>query len=632
MLIRTTNEPKDGFMNGQFERHEQDPFASVTDEDEIFVPLAGHREALSELTHWLDSMRGIGMLTSGPGLGKSHVCRRLLALARPDTFGVLISHGHFRNVRELLQSVLYLCDRPFEGKDLHELNLELLGFIRELGRAGRKMLLVVDDAHDLTEELLLELRSLTVGQGEQAAAIRLLLSGQLELEETLARRSLSAINQNLTTHQILDPLTREESAEYLAGRLSGAHIEIETAISEPALELIVQASDGVPRCLNQLAEAAFHEAARRNLGHVTPECVRAAFERVRHLPQHWNDLPEPASDSLSEIREQDPHPEVPPMTAGSDIFETALIDQCLDDGDDELLETGHRRPQGAAPQNDAETGCSSLNAPEQSVQDRSEADDLTRDTSGIEELSEVEDSEVEYVVAEFGSGLEDSPATAIDLDSLRSEPHFASPKLSYGEPERNMGNVRKTTVVAEAKGQNRDRSDDSMLELVSIQAQNEVLQGSASKRSTSSAGETTASAQGKHGMTQNSSSNAVEPRPSNSRYVRSNANPIDIFAPDIPAVDDQPRSVPRRDEPPVGSESGESHHSIVEHVEQLKRQSLQNWESFEPPQGREYDVIEPESIPPVPKIRPTIELELPHLQSKPRYRNLFRNLRRNRGE
>lgn len=585
-------------MYGQFEQLEGNPFASAH-EGEVFVPIPSHREVLAELTYWLHDMDGVGMLTAGPGLGKTHLCRRLLKAANRNTLGVLISHGHFQSVRELLQSILYLCERPFEGKDEHELSLELLGLIRQLGREGRTMLLIVDDAHELPEELLLELRALSAPQGEQPPAFRLLLSGQLELEELLTRRSLAAINQSLTTHQILEPLTREESTAYLAGRLSAMNCGIETVLSEGAIESIVRVSDGVPRCLNQIAEASFRECVEQNLNRVTADCVAAAFEKVRHLPLHWNDLPEISSDSnIMTGSELDSLT----LDSDSDIFDSVLDDSGLDLDDDLVARS-------SVP---------------------SHEDSPAIDHS-VEEHHETNHASVEFVVAEFGSGMEEEAAEESARQN-RSKVHYSSPKLEYAEDGRNVANVRKATLVGGANGVNDHGSSDSVLELGSSVPQYEGLDSSSAEKSLSPPNLGKASENRNHGMSQHDTISLTETQNKGSRYLRIDSNPIDIFAPDIPARGDTPERVEQRSAISPVKQPAEHVETIEERIERLRQEAIRHWEPAETNRDNQFDVIEPESIPAVPKARPSLELDLPNRQAKPRYRNLFRDLRRNRGE
>jgi hypothetical protein len=155
----------------------------------------------------------------------------------------------------------------------------------------------------------------------------MLFSGQLELEETLARRSLSALNQRVKTHQILDLLTRDESAEYLAERLQWAGAEIEAVFEEGAVGLVTHLCDGVPRCLNVLAEACLKLAEKRGAPLVSETGVRESFSRVRHLPLHWNELPEVSSLSATELpvdpqSDPDSRTNQTPATRGAESLET----------------------------------------------------------------------------------------------------------------------------------------------------------------------------------------------------------------------------------------------------------------------------------------------------------------------
>ncbi|HSG71698.1 MAG TPA: hypothetical protein VLA12_14850 [Planctomycetaceae bacterium] len=133
-------------------------------------------------------------------------------------------------------------------------------------------------------------------------------------------------------------------------------------------------------------------------------------------------------------------------------------------------------------------------------------------------------------------------------------------------------------------------------------------------------------------MSQHDTISLTETQNKGSRYLRIDSNPIDIFAPDIPARGDAPERVEQRSAIAHGKQPAEHVETIEERIERLRQEAIRHWEPAETNRDNQFDVIEPESIPAVPKARPSLELDLPNRQAKPRYRNLFRDLRRNRGE
>lgn len=129
----------------------------------------------------------------------------------------------------------------------------------------------------------------------------MVLSGQLPLEDLLAKRSLEAVNQRLKCHVTLDLLNQQESLEYIMTRIEQAGGRLLNVFTESALELIIHAADGLPRCLNQLCDHACLLASVTASGPVTPQHVHEALEDLQKLPLHWN-IPLPTRDPLTELR------------------------------------------------------------------------------------------------------------------------------------------------------------------------------------------------------------------------------------------------------------------------------------------------------------------------------------------
>ena len=182
-----------------------------------------------------------------------------------------------------------------------ELRLELISYARELAETCSGIALIVDEAHLLGEHILEELRALTNFVSDSRPLFRVMLSGQLSLEDLLTQRSLSAVNQRLTCHATLERLTKQESLEYLMTRTLNSGGQIEELMSDEALQLIVEASDGLPRCLNQLADHALALACVEKVPTVQESHIREALNDLQKLPLHWNvSLPTP--DPISELK------------------------------------------------------------------------------------------------------------------------------------------------------------------------------------------------------------------------------------------------------------------------------------------------------------------------------------------
>ena len=264
------------------------PFSATPDAN-CFVPLEAHQGVLDALAVSCERGQGIGVLTGEAGLGKSLVGLRLAFELQPNFATVFLGHSAYATRRALLQAILYELNRPFDRKAEQELRLELASALKSLRSEKQGFVLIVDEAHRLSLPLLDEVRLLTLlAEGGDPLA-RVVLIGDRELEERLANPELAAFNQRVCCQVDLSPLTQVESLEYLSAHLDSAGGEAEEIFTEEALTFLAKAADGVPRCLNHLADHALLLAYVTERRPVTAEVVREALDDLKQLPLHWND-------------------------------------------------------------------------------------------------------------------------------------------------------------------------------------------------------------------------------------------------------------------------------------------------------------------------------------------------------
>ncbi len=302
-------------------------FAAAPDSALLYVTPVVER-TLQGLEQTLRQGEGIGLLTAPAGVGKTLICQAVrdrLACHWPlceeingepggveDISGqsetpngpvpVLLLQPQFPTRSSLLQAVLFELKRPYARMSEQELRLELISFGRELAQAHQGIAIIVDEAHLLGEHILEELRGLTNYMYCTEPIFRVVLSGQLALEETLTSRSMEAVNQRLSCHASLETLTRQESVEYIETRINGCGANCCDIFTPEALELIVHASDGLPRCLNQLCDHTCLLASLSGSKPAEESHVREALDDLVKLPLHWN-VPQPRLDPVSELKE-----------------------------------------------------------------------------------------------------------------------------------------------------------------------------------------------------------------------------------------------------------------------------------------------------------------------------------------
>jgi type II secretory pathway predicted ATPase ExeA len=294
------------------------PFQSAP-QDELFVPLEPTVEAIEQLVQAAERGDGIGVLTAAPGAGKTVVCREVKARLERKFATVLLASCSFPTRRAMLQSILFEMGCEYARLSEQETRLHLLQAAQALMPERQGMVIIADEAHLLSARLLEELRCLTNHVEKGQPLIRVLVSGQLALEELLTTPQLQALNYRITCHATLEPLTLRQSAQYLEERMQHVGGEIGALFSEDALEAICRISDGNPRCLNQLADACLTFASAGGEVPLPASTVRRVVRDLKLLPLQWNDsvcdevtddgdAPLPASSRRERLTGREPSP------------------------------------------------------------------------------------------------------------------------------------------------------------------------------------------------------------------------------------------------------------------------------------------------------------------------------------
>jgi len=292
------------------------PFA-VTPDPGCWHHHGPYQAALDELVVVAERGQGIGILVAPAGAGKTIVCERLVRELRSEFATVLLRHATFTTRRALLQTILCELERPFDQPTDQELRLGINTLLKSLHQAGRALVLVADEAHQLSEAVLDELRILSDYAIDGRPLVRLILAGQLNLEEKLALPGAEPLNQRIRAHVVLPTLTQAESADYLDYRITWAGGRTEEIFTREAIELVCRASDGVPRCLNQLSDHVLLLAYVKEERPIQPRTVIDALADMSHLSLPWNPVSHSDADSheTSEIGEPSETVECHPQTS-----------------------------------------------------------------------------------------------------------------------------------------------------------------------------------------------------------------------------------------------------------------------------------------------------------------------------
>src|SRR5215472_9308138 len=265
------------------------PFAITPDPRYLYLS-ARHAEALAHLMYGINESGGFVQLTGEVGTGKTTIVRSLLAQAPKDAEIALILNPKMTAPEFLLT----ICEELGLGvagessrslKDLVDtLSRHLLG----AHAAVRRVVLVVDEAQNLSPEVLEQVRLLTNIETNTQKLLQIILIGQPELRELLGRTELRQLAQRITGRYHLAPLSREETTAYARHRLqvAGATTDIFTSW---ALREVYRLSRGVPRVINVICDRALLGAYSTDRHRVTARLVRRAAAEVfgRGFAAYW---------------------------------------------------------------------------------------------------------------------------------------------------------------------------------------------------------------------------------------------------------------------------------------------------------------------------------------------------------
>jgi type II secretory pathway predicted ATPase ExeA len=267
----------------------QRPFRAIPD-PAWYYPATAHEQALARLQQAVADDEGLMLLTGEPGTGKTLLCQCLLERLGSDAASALLTNSHFPGRAGLLQAILYDLSLPYQGLGEQELRLGLTEYLLKNCQEGRRTLLILDEAHHLTADLLEELRLLGNLEARSSKAIQVALAGQPALEKTLRRPELAALNQRVVVRARLEPFDVHEAADYLVHQLRTAGGRPEAIFSDEALEVLARGTKGVPRVLNQAAHQALTLAQAAEAELVDAEVALEALAALG-LAEGENDAP-----------------------------------------------------------------------------------------------------------------------------------------------------------------------------------------------------------------------------------------------------------------------------------------------------------------------------------------------------
>ena len=258
------------------------PFSITPDPAFVYLSEA-HREALAHLMYGVGQggAGGFVQLTGEVGTGKTTLCRCLLEQV-PDDCQVALVLNPLMTPRELLATIceelgIDTTGRADSSKALVDaLNAHLM----EQHAAGRRVVIIIDEAQNLSPEALEQVRLLTNLETAKHKLLQMVLLGQPELRRLLQRQDLRQLAQRITARYHLVPLSQEETRAYVLHRMQVAGSP-RNPFRKSALRALYRRSGGVPRLINIIADRALAAAYAREAGYVNAHMVSIAANEVQ---------------------------------------------------------------------------------------------------------------------------------------------------------------------------------------------------------------------------------------------------------------------------------------------------------------------------------------------------------------
>ena len=271
-------------MNLPYREHfglKQEPFNITADPAFLYLSRS-HREALAQLSYGIKARKGFVVLTGEVGTGKTTLINGLLDELDSDTRTALI-FSHIANPFDLLR---YTCNEfglrspQHSRNDFYEYLALLNDYLYESYRSGKNCALIIDEAQNLSSEVLESVRLLSNFETSKDKLLQILLVGQPELSTRLNSQELRQLKQRVTVRYHLRALTLKECQAYISSRLQVAGGD-PMLFTSKAVEVIYACSAGIPRVINVICDGALMTAYGLRKTYIDDSLIRQVAEDLQ---------------------------------------------------------------------------------------------------------------------------------------------------------------------------------------------------------------------------------------------------------------------------------------------------------------------------------------------------------------
>ena len=258
------------------------PFNITPDPKFLFLSPT-HQEALQHLKFGVREHKGFIVLIGEVGCGKTTLCRRFLNELDPEHYDTALILNPRVTETQMLKAILGELGETKLARSQVDLVSQMNRVLLDRIHKGRDIVLIIDEAQNLSFEVLEQIRLLSNLETDKQKLLQIVLMGQPELKEVLAREELRQLRQRILVHYELNALTQSDMTHYIQHRLTLAGGTGRPSFTPWALRAIHRASRGIPRIVNNLCDKAMLSAFIRESDEVTYWDARRAVKDMETL-------------------------------------------------------------------------------------------------------------------------------------------------------------------------------------------------------------------------------------------------------------------------------------------------------------------------------------------------------------
>jgi general secretion pathway protein A len=259
-----------------------EPPFDITPNPRFLFYSAKHREAYNHLLYGIRERKGFVQLTGEVGAGKTTLCRAMLEQLDANYATALILNP-VMNSQEMVKAIALEYGLPVNGLDRLEIISVINQFLLQQVEAGKETVLIIDEAQDLTDELLEQIRLLSNLETDNRKLLQIVLMGQPELRDRLNNPRLRQLRQRITVRYHLLPLSRHEVNQYVHHRLHLCGGNGIPSFTRAALWRVYHYTQGIPRLVNALCDKALMAGFVQQRGSIDFRLINRAIRELEGI-------------------------------------------------------------------------------------------------------------------------------------------------------------------------------------------------------------------------------------------------------------------------------------------------------------------------------------------------------------